>query len=295
MILLQKLRRYNVNKKILSILLVLLLGAVFLVGCEPQSEEEEINLGYVNWAEGIAMTFLAEAIIEDELGYAVNNTMADVGPTFQGMASGDLDAFMDVWLPVTHQSYVEQMEGEIVEIGVNYRGARIGLVVPEYVEIDSILEINDYVDDFEGEIIGIDAGAGLMQATAQAIDEYELDYQLLEGSGAAMTASLQTAIRNNEPIIVTGWSPHWKFARWDLKYLEDPENVFGELETIYTYSRAGFADDFPEVADFLTNFELDDDQLGDLMGAIADSDEEAIVVAREWKEENAELVNTWLN
>ena len=43
-------------------------------------------------------------------------------------------------------------------------------------------------------ITGIDPGAGIMEATEKAIEEYGLDeYDLVSGSGAAMTASLKKA------------------------------------------------------------------------------------------------------
>ncbi len=51
----------------------------------------------------------------------------------------------------------------------------------------------------------------------------------------------------------------------------------------------------PEVASFLEKFMLDDQQLGGLMGMIADSEDmEPIDVAKQWMEENEELVNSWI-
>ena len=74
------------------------------------------------------------------------------------------------------------------------------------------------------EIIGIEPGAGIMGMTKNAIKEYELDdWTLVEGSSAAMVAELKKAYNNQEPIIITGWSPHWMFSAFDLKYLEDPK------------------------------------------------------------------------
>lgn len=75
----------------------------------------------------------------------------------------------------------------------------------------------------QGKIVGIEPGAGIMSATEKAVEEYGLDYQLQDSSSAAMAASLQKAINNKEWIVVTGWTPHWKFAKWDLKYLDDPK------------------------------------------------------------------------
>ncbi len=33
------------------------------------------------------------------------------------------------------------------------------------------------------------------------------------------------AIRKKQWIVVTGWSPHWMFGRWNLHYLDDPKTT----------------------------------------------------------------------
>ena len=62
-----------------------------------------------------------------------------------------------------------------------------------------------------------------------------------------MTAALKRAYDAEEPIIITGWTPHWKFAKFDLKYLEDPKGSYGGEEEIHTIARLGLAEDFPEL------------------------------------------------
>lgn len=110
-----------------------------------------------------------------------------------------------------------------------------------------------------------------------------------------MTAALKKALDSNEPIVVTGWSPHWKFARWDLKFLEDPQNAFGESESAYKYIRKGLKDDMPEVVAFFNNFSLSADDVGDLMNDFEDAGgENAMAIAREWISENKDLVQTWI-
>lgn len=284
-------------KKLLAIVLGLVLAMGLITGCSSggdKSKTKKMKIGYVNWAEGIAMTNLAAAILEDKMGYDVELVLADVAPVFTSLASGNTDVFLDTWLPVTHGDYLDKYGEDIVDLGVDYENALIGLVVPSYVDIDSIEELNDKKDLFDGKIIGIDSGAGIMSATEKAIKEYGLDLELVSGSGPAMTASLKKAIDNKEAIVVTGWTPHWMFSRWDLKVLEDSKGVYGEAENIHVYSRKDFEEDMPEAAEFLKNFKFSDEVLSDLMGAIEDSDQDPLDIAKEWMNNHEDQVNEWL-
>ncbi|GEA13959.1 MAG: glycine betaine/proline transport system substrate-binding protein [Moorella sp. (in: firmicutes)] len=280
-------------KRSVILVVVLSLIALAVAGCNKPAQKKKITLGYVSWAEGIAMTHLLEAIIEDKLGYEVETAQADVGVVFTGVAKGDYDAFVDTWLPVTHESYMAKVKDQVDNYGTVYEGARIGLVVPAYVNINSIEEMNPVKDKFKGKIIGIDAGAGIMKATNKAIQEYGLDYELVASSEAAMTASLKDAIDKNEWVVVTGWTPHWMFARWDLKFLEDPKGVYGAAERIDKIARKGLEKDAPEVARLLKNFKMNDQQLGVLEGYINEG-MEPVEAGRRWMKENADVVESWL-
>ncbi|MGF7143877.1 glycine betaine/proline transport system substrate-binding protein [Anaerotaenia torta] len=284
-------------KKLTGMVLVVLMVTVSLAGCgnDPGKESKgTVKLAYVNWAEGIAMTNLAAAVLEDKMGYKAELTMADAAPVFASVASGSTDAFLDVWLPITHQDYLKKYGDKMEDLGICYENALLGLIVPAYVEINSIEELNANKDQFGGEIVGIDAGAGLMGAAEKALEEYGLDYKLLTGSGPVMTAALGKAIDAGDPIVVTGWAPHWKFAKWNLKVLEDPKGVFGEVENIYKYSRKGLEDDMPEVTAFLKSFKMTEAELGDLMGAIEEAGGEPLDAARNWMNSHEELINGWI-
>lgn len=284
-------------KKLLTLLLAFVLAAGLISGCaaKEKTETKEVKIGYVNWAEGIAMTNLAQAILEDKMGYEVETVLADPAPVFTSLASGNTDVFLDTWLPVTHGEYLNKYGDDIEDLGVTYENALIGLVVPSYVDAESIEDLNSQKDTFGGQIIGIDSGAGIMSTTEKAIDEYGLDYELVNGSGPAMTAALKKAIDSNEAIIVTGWTPHWMFSRWDLKVLKDPKGIYGDAETIHTYSRKGFEEEMPEAAGFFKNFTFTDEILSDLMGAIEDSDKDPLETAKDWMNSHEDQVNTWLS
>lgn len=46
-----------------------------------------------------------------------------------------------------------------------------------------------------------------------------------------MTVALGEAIKQHKDIVITGWSPHWMFNKYDLKYLADPKEQW-ELQKI---------------------------------------------------------------
>lgn len=145
-------------------------------------------------------------------------------------------------------------------------------------------------------IIGIEPGAGIMQATETALTEYEnlADWELVESSSAAMASELQKAYEKEEPIIVTGWTPHWKFAKFDLKYLEDPKGVYGEAEVIQTLARQGLKDDQPSAHKVLDQFFWTPDDMAAVMVEIQEGTD-AEEAAAKWVEENAEKVAEWTN
>lgn len=142
-------------------------------------------------------------------------------------------------------------------------------------------------------ITGIDPGAGIMEATDRAIKDYKLDkWDVTTGSGAAMTAALKKAYDAEKPIIVTGWTPHWKFAKFDLKYLDDPKGSYGGEEQIHSIGRIGLEEDLPEAHQILSNFNWSEEDMGEVMVAIQDGEKEA-VAAQNWIDANSEKVAEW--
>ena len=279
--------------KKLKTITALLLATVMLAACGGSENKKKISIAYANWSEGIAMTNLAKVIFEDQ-GYEVKLLNADLAPIFASLSRKKADVFMDVWMPVTMADYMQEYGDKLEVIGNIYDNARIGLVVPEYVTINSIEELNAEKDRFSGEIVGIDAGAGIMKATDQALKDYQLDYKLLTSSGPAMTASLKKAIDKNEWIVVTGWTPHWMFDRFKLKILQDPKTIYGAVETIHTVAWKGFSEQDPFAAQLLKNMHLTDEHISSLMTAIEDAQTSETEAARQWMNAHKELVDSWI-
>ncbi len=272
-------------------------AALMFAGCTPAEEEQdqEVTLLYVEWVGEIASTNVAAVVLE-EMGYDVETLSVSAAAMWEGVASGDGDAMTSAWLPGTHGEYLSQTEDRVEVAGTVMTGARIGLMVPTYVEIDTIPEMEENADQFDGRIVGIDPGAGIMSATEEALEVYELEsIELLEGSGATMAAALEDAVRNEEWIAVTGWTPHIIEARFDLKYLEDPEGVYGEEEYVASVVREDLEEDMPEVYAFFENFHWEVSDFAELMLWNDEPGSDPYENAQRWVEENRDLVNSWID
>ncbi len=282
----------------------MLFSVIFVAGCTsnaadsqtPDSGAEtakEVSIGYVLWDSEIASTNVLKTVYE-QAGYDVELMAVDVGPLFQGIADGQIDMSVSLWMPETHAAYWETYGDDIVMVGRNLDGGKIGLVVPEYVTIDSIEEMNSVADKFDGKIIGIDPGSGTMAMTERVVENYSLDYTLVASSSAGMAAELSDAYSKSEWIVVTGWVPHWKFVRFDLKFLDDPQGIYGGEEYIGSMTRNGFKEENPEAYTILERFYWDASDMESVMLAV-EGGATAEDAAQAWVDANPESVNYWIN
>lgn len=276
-----------------AFLFVSMLALLFTVACGQQSgdDKKKVTLAYVSWDSEVASNHVIQKVLEGQ-GFKVELKQVEAGPMWAGVASGSADAMVAAWLPITHESYYKKFKNQVEDLGPNLKGTRLGLVVPDYVDVDTIADLNKKKDEFDGKIIGIDAGAGVMESARKAIKDYNLDMELVEGSDAAMVASLKKAIDEKKPIVVTGWSPHWKFTKFDLKYLDDPKKSFGDKENIHTVVGKNLKKDNPEAYKILDQFHWDEEDMGEVMLAIQDGKkpEEA---AADWVKKNPDKVKEW--
>lgn len=275
---------------------IALIGAVFFSAAAQVAAADSVTIGTNNWAENVAVSnmwqqLLAEKNIDVELSEISKPLL------FGGLASGDIDLFLEVWIP-SDQTYVDRYSQDVELHETWYDNARDTLVVPSYVEgIDSVADLAEREEDFtyQGQptIFGIGPGATISDETDAAIEHYMPSYRQLGSSESAMLTQLRSAIDEQAPIAVTLWQPHWAFAEWDLKILDDPAGIFASNQQIKWVSRSGFADDEPQVAKMLDAWHMTPEQLSTLMLEIentGDADEGAA----QWIDDNRELVEGWL-
>lgn len=288
--------------RLLMLGMVLVLGFA-LVACgggetaRPASggaSKGTLTIGVTPWTSTIPPTYVAKNILE-ELGYQVKLQDAEVGVVFAGLSKGDIDIFMDSWLPDMHKNYMEEYGANIEKVALSYPDGDLGWVVPTYVkDVKSIADLKDHKAEFEGKVIGIDAGAGMMRTSREVIDAYGLDYELVEGSEAAMMTVLKDYYGEKKPVIVLGWRPHSMFAQYDLKFLEDPKGFWKRSE-VWVLAHKGLRDKAPEAYQFLKKWSI---PVGDIEQMILKMDTEKADpddLAKQWIKDNRDKVDAMLD
>lgn len=279
------------NKLLVIGLVVVLVGGTLVNLFKSGNDDKQVNLSYVEWDTEVASTNVIAEVLRQQ-GYEVTITPLDNAIMWESVATGETDGMVAAWLPITHASMWEKHQDGVEDLGANLVGAKIGLVVPSYMEADSIA---DLTTEAKQKITGIEPGASMMTAVENTIDLYPnlKDWGLVASSSGAMTAALDQAVKKQEEIVITGWSPHWMFAKYDLKYLEDPLKGVETNEEIHTVVRKGLEEEQPEVYHILDNFYWEKMDIEEVMLAIQQG-QDPQEAARDWIEKNQETVNSWL-
>ncbi len=269
-------------------------AAIALTAGTAEAQGKKVKLAYVEWSDAVVATNILKIALEKK-GYEVTITPLAAAAMWQAVATSQADAMVAAWLPATHASYYERLKDQVDLIGPNVTGAKIGWAVPKTSELKSIEDLKTKGALVGNKVIGIDPGAGLMKASDKAIQTYGLPVRLVDGTDATMTAALKDAMDKKENIVVTTWTPHWMFGRWELKYLEDPKGVFGGEETVNTVARKGLKTDMPEVHAILSKFKLSLDDEQKVMLWNEEKGAKPAETAAKWVKENDAKVAAWLN
>ena len=256
------------SKKLLAVILAVVVGAI-AAGCGGSSpENRELNLGVATgWDENQVIANLTKQLLEEELGYGeVRLTELELGPVFEGVGSGDLDAFQDMWLP-NHQAQLDAVENDVVQLSPWYQGqTEFGIGVPTYMtNVNTIPDLNN--TDLT-QILGIEPGAVISERIPDSvIPTYDLNQEYVESSTAGMLSEVERLYNDQEEFAFVPWRPHWMNARYDFKFLEDPEDALQDLNdgaTISSIVNEDLPDEDPVAYAFMENLKLTEDQVNEI-------------------------------
>jgi glycine betaine/proline transport system substrate-binding protein len=278
-----------------GLFLLIVFLAILTAGCGGGASGRTIDIADIGWTENTAIAQLTKVLLEEQLGYeeVVVHT-SDLESVYGDVAEGDLDAFQDVWLP-NQRGLLESVEDSVEQLGFSYEGeTEQGIAVPTYMDVTSLDQLNQSDADL---ILGIEPGSVVMGVIYdEVIPAYDLPQKLVEGPTQGMLTEVEKRYRGREEFALVAWSPHWMNQRFDLRYLEDPEDAFGELNdpaSITTIVSEDLPQDDPVATAFMDALILDEDQLNDLESAINEAGNPQEGASR-WAEDNPEVWEPWV-
>lgn len=275
----------------------ILLFLFFITTLHSAAQAPSVTLVYLDTLEDRTVSRLMEVVLEEQLGMQVTLQEMEVGQAFKAVARGDADAIIGALLPNGHKDVYDTYRRKTTDCGCFYRGVQRGLVVPSFVEVDRISELNSFSGEFKGKILASDPESLISGTTKEmVIPRYDLDYQIEPLDERKLMVELETCVTIREWVVITGWSPHWMFAKWDLKFLkQDLDKLIWKPDNIHIIGRRDLAADNPQLFRFFCNVSFSDDEMNSLLLEVWDSIGSINLAVDQWMEKNQELILSWLS
>jgi len=258
-----------------------------------QAQEKTIKMGTLSWEDLTPISGITKKVLEDS-GYTVKvSEFSEWGIAYAALSKGDIQILASQTDYVAHD-YWNKNKNRLEKISPVSHGLFQGLAVPSYVTVDSIDQLNENAEKFGGKIIGIEPGSGLMRDTSKAVKDYGLKLKLVEGSTAAMTAALKSAVDRKEWIVATVWEPSWMAQKFDVKFLKDPKAVFPPPQSYYWIGNKGFSAENPHAREVLASVYVPLADITSINAAVNDGKtmEQAV---KDWTDSHADLLKRWEN
>ncbi|PBP72037.1 glycine/betaine ABC transporter [Pseudomonas syringae] len=267
------------------------IAMVCMMSTAVHAEEKTITMGTLSWEDLTPITGITKKVLENA-GYTVKVvSFSEWGIAYAALSKGDIQIIASQTDYAAHD-YWTKNKNRLEKLSPVSFGLYQGIAVPRYVDIDSVDQLNDNADKFSGKIIGIEPGSGLMSDASNAVSGYGLKLKLLEGSTAAMTAALKSAVDRKEWVAVTVWEPSWMVQKYDLKFLKDPKAIFPPPQAYYWVGHKGFTESYPHAREVLASVYVPLADITSINTQVKDGKtmDEAI---NGWTDSHVELLKRW--
>lgn len=258
-----------------------------------QAQDKTITMGTLSWDDLTPITAVTKKVLEDA-GYTVKVTnFAEWGIAFAALSKGDVQLLASQ-VNYISQDHWDKNKTRLEKVSAVSHGLYQSIAVPKYVPINSIEELNANADKFGNKIVGIEPGSGLMRDAKTAVNSYGIKLKLVEGSTAAMSAAVKSAIDRKEWVAATVWEPSEFMKKYDLKFLKDPKGVFPGAQSYYWLATKGFSAKNPHARELIAGVYLpleDNNEINLALGEGKKLDD----VMKGWFAANADLMKRWSN
>lgn len=287
----------NKVKLLLLSLLLAFAPAVRAADCDT------VRFSDVGWTD-ITATTAAASLVLQSLGYQTDIKVLSVPITYTSLANGDIDVFLGNWMPTMEADIAKYRDaGTVDTVRENLAGAKYTLATLKPAAdkgLRNFADIAKFREQLDGKIYGIEPGNDGNRLIQSMIDENAFGlagFEVVESSEQGMLAQAARAAKRGEDIVFLGWEPHPMNANLQMVYLQGGDDYFGPNlggASVFTNTRAGYANECANVGKFLQNLKFTLAMENEIMGAILNDGEEPQAAAMKWLQNNPAVLEQWL-
>ena len=291
----------------------------------------DVVVGQQNWPSATATAYIIDEALVENLGLDVQLQNGSNPIIFEAMDKGSMDVMPEVWLPNQQNLYDNYVENKgTVELNPNGVPAKQGLCAPAYVVDEmGVASVDDLTDPAKAALFDTDGdGKGNMWVGNPGDASGNVEKIKAKSYGYDQTmntevydevvnfANLGNAVKAHKPWISACYSPHYIFALYDLKWLKEPAYdaskwhvvqptddpnwlskssapVAWPAASVHVAYRKALDTDKPEVAAFLRNIKLTDEEVSAMTKALVIDKIDPEAFAKKWVQDHQSEITGW--
>ncbi|MHC6225902.1 ABC transporter substrate-binding protein [Pseudomonas sp. X10] len=315
--------------------LVLALG---LASTDSAAAEQRtpIQFGAIGWESGALTTEVLRLIVEQGYGYPTDTLPGSTVSMEVALARNDLQVIAEEWAGRSPAWVKAEQAGQVFSLGDTVKNAEEGWWVPAYVikgdpkrnleplapdlrRVDDLKRYPQVFSDPEspgkGRFLNSPSGWTSETVNSQKLKAYGLDQLYVNfrsGTGAALDAEINSAIRRGQPVLFYYWNPTPLMGRHDLVRLEEPPFDAEAWATLTDANNpnprgssslpaklsigvsAPFHQQYPELVEFFSKVDLPIDRLNQALARMSESRQTPRDAALAFLRDNPAVWKAWL-
>ena len=285
---------------------------------------DPIKLTLHDWTGQLVTTNIMAEVLKSA-GYNVDLVQADYIAQFAGLKTGDLHVAMEMWETTGRDAMDEATAtGKVENIGETGMQGIEEWWYPSYMKercpgLPNWEALNDCAEEFstpetapKGRYVGAPVTWGGFDD--ERVEALELDYEVIHaGTDAALFAELESAYQRKAPILLWVYAPHWAPSKYEGEWVQFPDysaECYNDPSTginpdmaydcgkpsgpIWKVAWSGVKDKWPGAYNAIKNFELNNDEMGQMITAIDLDGADLNKVVSDWIGANESRWKTWI-
>ncbi|GAB7047241.1 ABC transporter substrate-binding protein [Catenuloplanes indicus] len=193
-------------------------------GAGDDPDKGPVNIAINAWVGYEANAAVIKHLLEEEMGYQVEEKTLKEEVAWQGFETGEVDVIVENWgHEDLKKTYIEEKK-VAVEVGPTGNQGVIGWYVPQwmaeqYPDITDWNNLNKYADLFKTSESGdkgqlLDGDPSFVTNDEALVTNLKLDYKVVySGSEAALIKAAQAATAQRKPLLFYFYEPQWLFSQ----------------------------------------------------------------------------------